>query len=63
MASGTTTSRDKTFKLIEVWEQGNLQAQLEDCKRNQIAYEKIAKELKKQGMIELISSVGIKIKN
>ena len=49
MASRTTWSKDETFKLIDVWGQKNVQVQLEDCKRNQVVYEKIAKEL--QGIL------------
>ena len=49
MASGSTWSREETLTLIDIWGQEILQAQLEDCKRNQVVYQKVAKELQESG--------------
>ena len=46
MASGTNWSKDETLKLLDIWGQENVQAQLEGCKKN---HEKIAKELQEVG--------------
>ena len=35
--------------LIDIWGQENLHVQLEDCKRNQVVYQKVAKELQEAG--------------
>ena len=35
--------------LIDIWGQEDVQAQLEDCKRNQVVYEKLAKILQEAG--------------
>ena len=42
-------SKEETLKLIEVWGNGAIQAQLEGCKRNQEIFEKIAAELREAG--------------
>jgi len=42
-------TNEKTFKLIELWSQDNIQAQLEGCKRNQQVNEKIAVLMQKEG--------------
>ena len=49
MASGTNWNKDETLKLLDIWGQENVQAQLEGCKKNQAVYEKIAKELQEVG--------------
>ena len=46
MASGNW-SDEETFKLIELWGDDRIQAQLEGCKRNKEVYKKIAR-----GMVE-----------
>jgi len=46
MASWTN---EETFKLIELWSQEDIQAQLEGCKRNQQVYEKISTLMQKEG--------------
>ena len=38
-------SRDEILKLIEIWGDGTIQAQLEGCKRNQDVFDKIAADL------------------
>ena len=38
-------NRDEALKLIEIWGDGAIQAQLEGCKRNQDVYDKIAADL------------------
>ena len=42
-------SRDEVLKLIELWGDGSIQAQLEGCKRNQEVYDKIAADLRDAG--------------
>ena len=62
MASGATWSKDEILKLIDIWGQENIQAQLEDSKRNQTVYEKIAKELQEAGYNRTYSQCRDKIK-
>ena len=62
MASGATWSKDEILKLIDVWGQENIQTQLEDSKRNQTVYEKIAKELQEAGYNRTYSQCRDKIK-
>ena len=38
-------SKEETFKLISIWSEDNIQAQLEGCKRNREVYTKISREL------------------
>ena len=42
-------NRDEVLKLIELWGDGAIQAQLEGCKRNQEIYDKIAADLREAG--------------
>ena len=49
MASGATWSKEEVQKLTEVWGEGTIQAQLQDCTKNQKVYEKVAKELNEAG--------------
>ena len=49
-------SREETYKLIEIWGDDEIQAQLEGCKRNQDIF---AKSYQKKGMSALLSSAGI----
>lgn len=44
-----TWSDDKTLKLIELWGEGSIQAQLEGCKRNTQVFEKVARDMKEAG--------------
>ena len=41
----TYWSKEETFKLIRIWSEDNIQAQLEGCKRNREVYTKISCEL------------------
>lgn len=42
-------SESETVKLIEIWGEDHIQAELEGCKRNKQVFEKIARELKAAG--------------
>ncbi|XP_065904002.1 uncharacterized protein [Dysidea avara] len=42
-------SKEETFKLISIWSEENIQAQLEGCKRNRQVYTKISHELSAAG--------------
>lgn len=42
-------TRDEVLKLIEIWGDGAIQAQLEGCRRNQEVYDRIAVELREAG--------------
>ena len=42
-------SKEETFKLITIWSDDTIQAQLEGCIRNSDVYRKIAKELTEEG--------------
>ena len=42
-------SKEETFKLISIWSEDNIQAQLEGCKRNREVYSKISRELSLAG--------------
>ena len=42
-------SKEETFKLISIWSEANIQAQLEGCKRNCEVYSKISCELSLAG--------------
>ena len=44
-----TWSDPETFKLIEIWGEDSIQAQLEGCRRNKEVYEKISHELNDAG--------------
>ena len=45
----TYWSKEETFKLISIWSENNIQAQLEGCKRNREVYTKISRELSVAG--------------
>ena len=42
-------SKQETFKLITIWNNDTIQAQLEGCRRNSDVYRKIAKKLTEAG--------------
>ena len=42
-------SKEETFKLITIWSDDTIQAQLKGCRRNSDVYRKIAKELTEAG--------------
>ena len=42
-------SKEETFKLITIWSDDTIQAQLEGCRRNSDVYRKTAKELTEAG--------------
>ena len=58
----TTWSRDEILKLIEVWGDDNIQAQLNDCKRNQDIFDKILFALLEAGFVKSGSRYRDKIK-
>ena len=49
MALRVDWSESETIKLIEIWGEDHIQAELEGCKRNKQVFEKIARELKAAG--------------
>ena len=49
MTTGSAWTREETLKLIELWGDSEIQAQLDGCKRNQGVFLKIAEELKEVG--------------
>lgn len=57
-----TWSEEETFKLIEVWSEGAIQAMLEGTKRNKEVYLKIAKKLEEAGYIKSGEQCSNKIK-
>ena len=48
----TTWSRDEILKLIEVWCDDNIQAQLNGCKCNQDIFDKISSALLEAGFVK-----------
>ena len=55
-------SKEETYKLIEVWGDDKIQAQLEGCKRNQDIFAKISSELSKEGYERTTQQCRDKIK-
>jgi len=53
---------EETFKLIELWSQEDIQAQLEGCKRNQQVYEKISVLMQKEGFSRTYKQCREKVK-
>ena len=49
MASGAMWSKEEILTLIEVWGDDTIQAQLQDCTRNQKIFERVARELNEAG--------------
>ena len=58
----TTWSRDEILKLIEVWGDDNIQAQLNGCKRNQDIFDKISSALLEAWFVKSGSQSRDKIK-
>ena len=58
----TTWSRENFLKLIEVWGDDNIQAQLNGCKRNQDIFDKILSALLEDGFVKSGSQCRDKIK-
>ena len=47
--AGVTWTDEEIIKLIQIWGEVEIQAQLEGCTRNMHVYEKIARELRDMG--------------
>ena len=62
MASRATWSKEEILKLIEVWGDDTIQAQLQDCTRNQKIFEKVARELNEAGYERTFQQCRDKIK-
>lgn len=62
MASGATWSKEEILKLIDVWGDDTIQAQLQDCTRNQKIFEKVARELNEAGYERTFQQCRDKIK-
>ena len=58
--SATGWSDEETLKLIELWGDDRVQAELEGCKRTKQVYERVSREMVRAGQQ---SSVGIKQRN
>ena len=58
----TTWSREEILKLIEVWGEDNVQAQLNSCKRNQEVFAKVSTVLLEAGHNKTSSQCRDKIK-
>ena len=58
----TYWSKEKTFKLISIWSEDNIQAQLEGCKRNCEVYTKISRELSVAGYTRTYEQCWEKLK-
>jgi len=56
-------SKEETFKLISLWSDDTIQAQLEGCRRNSEVYRKIAKELTEAGYVRTMEQCRKKIEN
>ena len=54
--------RQRTAKLLELWREGGIQAQLRGMIRNEVPYRKIAEELKKSGYKRTFTQCREKIK-
>ncbi len=57
-----TWSDSETFKLIEIWGEDTIQAQLEGCRRNKEIYEKIARDLSDAGYQRTVDQCREKVK-
>ena len=55
-------SDEETFKLISIWGEDDIQAQINMCKRNSHIYEKIASEMKDAGFDRTATQCSNKIK-
>ena len=55
-------SKEETFKLISIWSEDNIQAQLEGCKRNHEVYSKISCDLSLAGYSRTYEQCREKIK-
>ena len=55
-------SKEEILKLIEVWGDDTIQAQLQDCTRNQKIFEKVARELNEAGYDRTFQQCRDKIK-
>ena len=58
-----TWNKEETLKLIEIWGNDAIQAQLEGCKHNQDIYSKIAAEIKEAGHERTAQQCRDKIKS
>ena len=55
-------SKEETLKLISIWNDDTVQAQLEGCRRNSDVYRKIAKELTEMGYTRTLEQCRDKMK-
>ena len=62
MASGASWSREEISRLIEVWGDDAVQAQLQECTRNQRVFEKISKALCEAGYERTFQQCRDKVK-
>ena len=62
MVSGAIWGEEEVVKLIEAWGEHNIQAQLQDCTRNQRVFEKVAQGLSEAGHSRTYQQCRDKIK-
>ena len=62
MALSGFWSKEETFKLISLWSDDTVQAQLEGCRRNSEVYTRIAKELTEAGYARTMEQCRDKMK-
>ena len=62
MTSGATWSKEETLKLIDVWGNDTIQAQLQDCTSNQKIFKKVARDLNEAGYDRTFQQCRDKIK-
>ena len=55
-------SDDETLKLIDIWGEDTIQAQLEGCKRNKMVYDRIARQLTADGHAIRADQCRVKVK-
>ena len=58
----TYWSKEETFKLISIWSEDNIQAQLKECKRNHEVYTKILRDLSVAGYNRMYEQCREKLK-
>ncbi len=60
--AGSNWSDEETLKLIEIWSEDGIQAQLEGCKRNKVIYDKIARQMTVAGFERTAEQCRDKVK-
>ena len=61
-SSGSTWNKEETLRLIDIWGDDRIQAQLEGAHRNRNVYMKIAREMSEAGYQRTLEQCRDKIK-